>query len=119
MIEAISAVYGSLVKPAVSKTRPTSSAYEEKSGTPLARWGDAHDTLILYRSSSYATSFRLVVTVESLAGSPARPLRERSCSTTRRHRSARPLASSKKLKIAGLRKTRPDPRTRPSFAPEH
>jgi len=67
MIEAISAVYGSQVTPAVSRTRPTPSAYEDESGTAVARWGDADDSLTLYRSSSYATSFRLVMTATSLA----------------------------------------------------
>jgi hypothetical protein len=67
MIEAISAVYGSQVKPPVSRTRSTPSAYEAESGTPVARWGDADDSLTLYRSSSYATSFRLIMTATPLA----------------------------------------------------
>ena len=67
MIEAISAVYGSQVTPTVSRTRPRPSVYEEDSGTPVARWGDAADSLVLYRLSSYLTGFRLVVTAEPLA----------------------------------------------------
>ena len=68
MIEAISAVYGPQVKPPVSRTRPTPpSAYDEESGTPVARWGDADDSLTLYRSSMYARSFRLVMTAAPLA----------------------------------------------------
>ena len=67
MVEAISAVYGSQVKPTVSRTRPTPSAYEEESGTPIARWGDAADSLVLYRLSLYVTGFRLVMTAEPLA----------------------------------------------------
>jgi len=67
MIEAISAIYGSQVKPTVSRARPTRSAFEEDSGVPLARWGDADDSITLYRSSSYATSFRLVMTATPVA----------------------------------------------------
>lgn len=67
MTEAISAIYGAEVKPTVSRTRPTPALYEEDSGTPVARWGDATDSLMLYRSSSYATRFRLVLTAEPLA----------------------------------------------------
>lgn len=67
MAEAVSTIYGAQVKPTMSRTRPTSTLYEEDSGTLLARWGDATDSLMLYRSSSYATRFRLVLTAEPLA----------------------------------------------------
>ena len=67
MTEAISAIYGSAVTPTLSRTRPTPALYEEETGTPVARWGDATDSLMLYRSSSYATRFRLVMTSEPLA----------------------------------------------------
>jgi hypothetical protein len=67
MTEAISAIYGAPVMPTVSRTRPTPARYEEDPGTPVARCGDATDSLTLYRSSSYATRFRLVLTAEPLA----------------------------------------------------
>ena len=67
MTEAISAIYGSRVTPTVSRNRPTLAAYEDDSGTAVARWGDANDSLILYRATSYATRFRLVLTAEPLA----------------------------------------------------
>ena len=71
MTEAISAVYGSEVRPTLtltlSRTRSMPALYEEESGTPVARWGDARDSLMLYRSSSYATRFRLIMTAEPLA----------------------------------------------------
>jgi hypothetical protein len=69
MVEAISSVYGSPVKPALSKKRATPSpyAFQDESGTPVARWGDANDSVVLYRASSYATSFTLVITAEPLA----------------------------------------------------
>jgi hypothetical protein len=67
MTEAISAIYGSVVTPTLPRTRPTTAPYEEESGTPIARWGDATDSLILYRSSSYATRFRLIMTAEPVA----------------------------------------------------
>jgi hypothetical protein len=67
MIEAISAIYGPQVTPTVSGRRPPPSAYEGEPGTPVARWGGAEHSLMLYRSPSYATSFRLVMTAEPLA----------------------------------------------------
>lgn len=67
MIEAISATYGSQVKPAVSRTRRALSEYEADLGPPVARWGDVEHSLMLYRSPSYATSFRLVMTAEPVA----------------------------------------------------
>lgn len=68
MIEALSAIYGSEVRPTVSRARPARTASEEALlGTPVARWGDADHSLMLYRSPSYGTSFRLVMTAEPLA----------------------------------------------------
>ena len=66
MVEAISAVYGPQVKPSVSRKRQAASVYDD-SGTPLAEWGNADNSVMLYRLSSYATSFRLVVTAEAIA----------------------------------------------------
>ena len=67
MTEAISAVYGARVTPTVSRPRAARAGYEEEAGRPIARWGDATHSFVLYRSSSYATRFRLVVTAEPLA----------------------------------------------------
>jgi hypothetical protein len=75
MIEAISTAYGPPLKPAVRKTRAVPSQVEEESGTPVARWGDADYSVVLYRSSdlyrsSSASRFRIVVTsprLEALA----------------------------------------------------
>jgi hypothetical protein len=66
MVEAISAVYGPQVKPSVSRRRQTPSAYDDP-GTPIAQWGNVDNSVMLYRLSSYATSFRLVVTAEPIA----------------------------------------------------
>lgn len=64
MIDAISTAYGSVVKPsaktAPAKPRSAASDLEEKSGTPVARWGGADYSVVLYRSS-YAQGFQLVV----------------------------------------------------------
>ena len=67
MIDAISAIYGSQVKPTVSRGGPTPSAFEEESGMPLARWGGADDSITLTDPHRYATSFRLVMTATPLA----------------------------------------------------
>ena len=66
MVEAISAVYGPQVTLAVSRRGQTSSIYDDP-GTPVAQWGNVDNSVILYRVSSYATSFRLVVTAEPIA----------------------------------------------------
>ena len=60
MIEGISAMYGSIVKPAPTN-RATVSQIEEESGTRVARWGNAEYSASLYRTS-YASRFRMIVT---------------------------------------------------------
>ena len=66
MVEAISAVYGAQVKPSVSRRRPAPAMYDDP-GTPIAQWGNADNSVMLYRLTSYAASFRLVVTAEPVA----------------------------------------------------
>jgi hypothetical protein len=61
MIEAISETYGSALKPRLSKTSAVVSPIETESGPPIARWGDADYSVVLYRSS-YASGFRVIVT---------------------------------------------------------
>jgi hypothetical protein len=68
MIDALSTAYGPVLKPASKKTR-AAAQLEEASGTPVARWGDADYSVVLYRSS-YASGFQIVVTsprLEALA----------------------------------------------------
>ena len=60
MIETISSEYGSMSKEP-QKSRVASSQVAEESGTPVARWGDADYSVVLYRSS-YASAFRMIVT---------------------------------------------------------
>ena len=66
MVEAISAVYGPQVKPSVSRRRQAPSVYDNP-GTSVAQWGNADNSVMLYRLSSSATSFKLVVTAEPIA----------------------------------------------------
>jgi hypothetical protein len=66
MIEAISAVYGTSVKPARGTLR-VQSQIEIESGSPVARWGNADGAVVLYRTSSYREAFRLIVTDPTLA----------------------------------------------------
>jgi hypothetical protein len=66
MVEAISAVYDPQVKPSVSRRRQGPSVCDDP-GTPIAQWGNADNSVMLYRLSSYATSLRLVVTAEPIA----------------------------------------------------
>ena len=65
MIDAISTAYGSTSKPAVTTARTVAAQVDEKSGTPVARWGDADYSVVLYRSS-YASGFQIVVTSRRL-----------------------------------------------------
>jgi hypothetical protein len=66
MIDAISAVYGSPVVPIVSKRKQAPTMGDDV-GTPVAEWGNAGNSVRLHRLSSYATTFRLVITAESMA----------------------------------------------------
>jgi hypothetical protein len=69
MIEALSAAYGPPLEPAAKKTRMVALQIEDEFGTPVARWGDADYSVVLYRSS-YASDFRAIVTsprLEALA----------------------------------------------------
>jgi len=59
LIEAISTAYGPPLK-TVARAGRLVSHIEEESGTPVARWGDAEYSVVLYRSS-YASGFRMIV----------------------------------------------------------
>jgi hypothetical protein len=65
MIEAISTVYG---PPATrsSGTVRVAPQVEPQRGAPLARWGDAMCTVVLYRGVSFGEGFRLIVTESAL-----------------------------------------------------
>ncbi len=61
MVEAITVVYGAPGKRIAGAARDASQV-ESESGSPVARWGDAEHTIVLYRSSMYGERFRLIVT---------------------------------------------------------
>ena len=61
MVEAISTMYGTIVKPPLKATRAPLVTPDEESGLRVAGWGDAEYTAVLYRSP-YASGFRMVVT---------------------------------------------------------
>jgi hypothetical protein len=67
MVEALSAVYGATLPRAAGPAR-VASRVETESGSPVARWGDAGHTVVLYRTSSYRGGFRLIVTDAALDG---------------------------------------------------
>jgi hypothetical protein len=77
LIEALSTAYGPpLLKPVAGKSRLVVSPLEEKTGTLVARWGDADYSVVLYRASdlyrSSSSQFRVIVTsprLEALARS--------------------------------------------------
>jgi hypothetical protein len=67
MIDAISTEYGAQLKAAARQG--AASHVEQESGTPVARWGDADYSVVLYRSS-YRSGLRIIVTsprLETLA----------------------------------------------------
>jgi hypothetical protein len=69
MIDAISVEYGPRLTPDVKVSRGEPSRVEDESGTPVARWGDADYSVVLYRSS-YRSGLRIIVTsprLEALA----------------------------------------------------
>jgi hypothetical protein len=66
MVAALSTTYGSPLPVAVKKARTVPSSIDDESGTPVARWGDAEYSVVLYRSADlYSTSsasrFRIIV----------------------------------------------------------
>ena len=69
MIDAISVEYGPRLTPGVKVSRVEPSRVEEESGTPVARWGDADYSVVLFRSS-YRDGLRIIVSsprLEALA----------------------------------------------------
>ena len=72
LIDAISSEYGPQMRPGVKNNRDVTPRVEAESGTPVARWGDADYSVVLYRS--YASGFRIIVTslrLEALARTAA------------------------------------------------
>lgn len=73
MIDALSTEYGPRLKPAVGGSSSVTSQVEQESGTPVARWGAADYSVVLYRSS-YRSGLRIIVTsprLETLARTAA------------------------------------------------
>jgi hypothetical protein len=66
VIEAISMTYGAPVTRLVPR-REKASVTDDDAGTRIAQWGSEGNSVALYRLSSYATSFTLVLTDESVA----------------------------------------------------
>lgn len=66
MVEAVSAIYGSPLLPVVTRRPSTAAAYGD-AATLIAQWGNGDDSVKLYRLSSYATRFRMMVTAEPIA----------------------------------------------------
>jgi len=60
MIDALSTEYGPRLKSALKGSQAVVSAAEQESGTPVARWGDADYSVVLYRSS-YRAGLRIIV----------------------------------------------------------
>jgi hypothetical protein len=60
MIEAISATYGTSQQPVRAAVRQV-YRLDIESGSPVARWSGPEYAVVLYRSSSYRESFRLIV----------------------------------------------------------
>ena len=61
MIEALSTMYGTTVKPIVKAANGPIDRIDQESGTRIAKWGNADFAVVLYRTS-YESGFRLVVT---------------------------------------------------------
>jgi hypothetical protein len=61
MIEALAAVYGAVL-PKTTRAGRVASQVETESGAPFARWADAEYSVVLYQTSSYRPTFRVIVT---------------------------------------------------------
>ena len=94
MIEAISTMYGTTVKPPLKANRAPLAA-DEMSGTRVAGWGDADYTAVLYRPS-YASGFRMIVTSVRL-DALARTAEAQAVRLDERDAPQRELARQKKL----------------------
>ncbi len=66
MVEAISTMYGTPLKPAAKANSVAAARVDVESGVRVAEWGSGEYTAVLYRSS-YASGFRMVVTSPRLA----------------------------------------------------
>jgi hypothetical protein len=93
MVEAISEIYGATVKP-LTKTSMALAEVEKESGTPVARWGDAVYSAVLYRAS-FASGFRMIVTSVPL-GAQARKAETQAVLLDEREAPQRELAKQKK-----------------------
>ncbi len=62
LIEALSAVYGAVLPKTTRSSGRVAAPIETESGSPFAHWGDAAHAIAIYQTSSYRTSFRLIVT---------------------------------------------------------
>jgi hypothetical protein len=60
LVEAISTEYGATVKSPVRARRAVAAGEEDESGAPVAHWGDADYSVVLYRAI-YTSGFRVVV----------------------------------------------------------
>lgn len=67
MIEAISAVYGSPARPLALRGRQPAPTTYDDFGTRIAEWGTESNSIALYRRSTYAINFTLVITAEPVA----------------------------------------------------
>jgi hypothetical protein len=65
MVEAVADLYGTPGKRLPASAR-VASQVETESGSPVARWGDARQTIVLYHTSMYGDAFRLIVTDSDL-----------------------------------------------------
>ena len=62
IVAALSATYGAPLKRTGRLAPRGASRLGVESGAALARWGDAEQSVVLYRTSMYGTAFRLMVT---------------------------------------------------------
>jgi len=61
MVQAITAVYGAAL-PRTSRPTGVPSRIDVESGSAISRWGDSEHAIVLYQTTSYNSSYRLVVT---------------------------------------------------------
>ena len=62
LIESLSATYGAVLPKTTHTAVRVASQIEIESGSPVASWGDAKHSVVLYETSSYRSGFRVIFT---------------------------------------------------------
>ena len=100
VIDGVSAVYGAPLARSSRVAGRTASQLETESGSLVARWGDSEHRVVLYHTSSYGASYRLIFTDIRLDGL-ARKAEMQAARLDNQEAPAREIARQKKERDDG------------------